>query len=65
MPDLVTMIAIIFWMMFGAIAYYMADGEWIRKKGMQNSFVAILILFIVFPGVLVEMLAETVVGEKK
>ena len=65
MPDLVTMIAIIFWVMFGAIAYYTADGEWIRKKGMENSFVAILILFTVFPGVILEMLAEAVVGEKK
>lgn len=65
MPDLVTMIAIIFWIMFGAIAYYMADGEWIRKKGMQNIFIAILILFTVFPGVLVEMLTEAIVGEKK
>ena len=58
-------IAIIFWVMFGVIAYYMADGEWIRKKGMQNGFIAILILLMVFPGVLAEMLAEAVLGEKK
>lgn len=65
MPDLMTIIALISLAIFGAITYYIADPAWLRKESMQNGFVALGILMLVFPGVVVEMIVETVNGSDK